>query len=89
MDAYNKADWLCGTLAENNHIKAPSHLRSIRNSLKNLLTEQELLEHQFVCTFCGYKTWASEKPNVTQKSCPDCEEPLEYASTRTASTDSN
>ncbi|QLH82268.1 hypothetical protein [Halosimplex pelagicum] len=89
MDTYNKADWLCGTLAENQYIEVPSHLTSIRDSLKGLLTEQGLLEHRFVCTYCGYETWASEKPTTAQKSCPDCEEPLEYASTRIADTDSN
>lgn len=89
MDAYDKADWLCGTLAENQYIEVPSHLRSIRDTLQGVLTEQGLLEHLFVCPYCGYEAWESEKPRSGQKSCPECEQPLEYADTRRADTTSD
>lgn len=82
MDAYNKADWLVGALSENQFIEVPSHLRSIRNSLESVLTEQGLLEHLFVCTYCGLEVWESEKPKVTEKACPECEAWLEHANTR-------
>lgn len=87
LDAYGKADWLCSTLAENQYITVPSHLKSIRRSLRSVLTDQRLLEHLFVCTHCGYETWASENPAIGQKQCPDCDEPLEHANTRTAESD--
>lgn len=86
LDAYQKADWLCGTLSENQYIKIPSHLKRIRRSLQTVLTEQELLEHLFVCTYCRYETWESDTPGRGQKACPDCDELLEHANTRTADT---
>lgn len=88
MDAYNKADWLCGTFDENQFIEVPSHLRNIRNSLQSVLTEQGLLEHRFVCTYCGCEIWASENPKVTEKACPECDAWLEYANTRPTKGDS-
>lgn len=84
LDAYHNAEWLCSTLGEIQYMKVPSHLTNIRDSLQGLLTEQELLEHLFVCTYCGLETWEAEKPKLTQKSCPECDGTLQYAKTQTA-----
>lgn len=86
LDAHEKATWLCNTLADTPYIEVPSHLRSIRSSLRTVLTEQGLLEHHFVCEQCGYSDWRSTTVHSTG-TCPDCDGPLERASTRTPSTD--
>lgn len=89
LDAYNKADWLCGTLDSSQYIEVPSHLKSIRNSLEGLLTEQGLLDHLSVCTYCGFEIWASENPRTTQRTCPECESRMKYANTRPVTPQSN
>lgn len=88
MDVYDKADWLVEAFDDNQFIQVPSRIRSIRNSLQGVLTEQGLLEHLFLCTYCGLEVWESEKPRTTKKECPECDARLEHANTRSASANS-
>lgn len=81
LDVYDKADWLCGTFDDMQYMEVPSHLRSIRDSLRTMLSEQGLLEQHFACEQCEYHEWRSES-EYQVSDCPDCGSRLDRLRTR-------
>lgn len=79
---YDDADWLCETLASNTYVEVPSRLESIRNGLRHVLIDCDVLENLFACEQCGWSEWQSKVAIAGRYDCPECGEIVQWVTTQ-------